>query len=325
MPPDPAYVAYRASAAVARALPSSVADATAPALGGAAPQAMGDRRVLVERNLQRAHGRALTDRELRRSVRATFTSYARYWAESFRLPDVGLAALDDGMDVEGYEHLERALRGGTGTLMALPHLGGWEWAAFWLTQVMRIPVTAVVEPLEPPELFDWFVEYRESLGMEIVPLGPSAGTAVSKAVKRGDIIALLCDRDIQGGGPEVEFFGERTTLPGGPATLALRTGAPILPTAIYFDGDRHLARVLPALDTARRGKLREDVARITQDLAHALEVLISAAPEQWHLMSPNWPSDPGWTVPSPSAAPTQGSSPSAAPTQGQDGPGIATT
>lgn len=294
MAPDPAYVAYRASSAVARALPSPVADAAARALGGAATQAMGDRRVLVERNLRRAHGRALSDRAMRRAVRATFTSYARYWAESFRLPDMSPAELDDGMDVEGYEHLERALRTGTGTLMALPHLGGWEWAAFWLTRVMGVPVTAVVEPLDPPELFEWFVEFRESLGMEIVPLGPKAGTAVSRAVKRGDIIALLCDRDIQGGGPEVEFFGERTTLPGGPATLALRTGAPILPTAIYFDGDRHLARVLPPLDTGRRGKLREDVARITQDLAHALEQLISWAPEQWHLMSPNWPSDPGW-------------------------------
>ena len=69
--------------------------------------------------------------------------------------------------------------------------------------------------------------------------------------------------------------GEQTTLPGGPATLAVRTGAPILPTAIYFDGptSRH-AVVLPPLDTERRGRLREDVARITQDLARALEDLI---------------------------------------------------
>jgi KDO2-lipid IV(A) lauroyltransferase len=90
----------------------------------------------------------------------------------------------------------------------------------------------------------------------------------------------------------VEFFGERTTLPGGPATLALRTGAPIVPTAIYFDGpsSRH-AVLLPALDTRRQGKLRDDVQRVTQDLATALEILIRKAPEQWHLLQPNWPSD----------------------------------
>jgi len=255
---------------------------------------MAERRALVERNLRRVLGPDLDGADLRRSVRATFTSYARYWAESFKLPGLSPAELDDGMDLEGFERLERALRGDTGTLMVLPHLGGWEWAAFWLTRVMGMEVTAVVEPLDPPELFEWFAEFRESLGMHVVPLGPKAGTEVSAAVRRGDIIALLCDRDLQGGGPEVEFFGERTTLPGGPATLALRTGAPILPTAIYFDGDRHLARVLPPLDTERRGKLRDDVVRITQDIAYALEELIRAAPDQWHLMQPNWPSDPGW-------------------------------
>jgi KDO2-lipid IV(A) lauroyltransferase len=102
----------------------------------------------------------------------------------------------------------------------------------------------------------------------------------------------LCDRDLAGTGPEVEFFGERTTLPGGPATLALRTGAALLPTAIYFDGP-HSRRslVLPPIDTTRQGKFRQDVQRVTQELAQALEVLIRRAPEQWHLLQPNWPSD----------------------------------
>jgi lauroyl/myristoyl acyltransferase len=106
------------------------------------------------------------------------------------------------------------------------------------------------------------------------------------------VLALLSDRDLPGTGPEVEFFGERTTLPGGPATLALRTGAPVVPTAIYFDGpDNRHAVLLPPLDTSRQGKLRDDVQRVTQDLATALEVLIRRAPEQWHLLQPNWPSD----------------------------------
>ncbi|MET0323866.1 MAG: lipid A biosynthesis acyltransferase, partial [Ilumatobacteraceae bacterium] len=92
------------------------------------------------------------------------------------------------------------------------------------------------------------------------------------------------------------FFGERTTLPAGPATLGLRAGAPILPVAVYFTRrvNGHHAIVRPPLDTERRGKLREDVARLTQDLAHELEYLIRRAPEQWHLFQPNWPSDPGY-------------------------------
>ena len=105
-----------------------------------------------------------------------------------------------------------------------------------------------------------------------------------RALKANDVVCLLCDRDIAGGGVEVEFFGERTTLPGGPATLALRTGAPLLP-------DRRLLRRRPATSassarpspSSAQGKLRDDVARITQDLAHELEVLIRRAPDQWHL------------------------------------------
>jgi KDO2-lipid IV(A) lauroyltransferase len=146
--------------------------------------------------------------------------------------------------------------------------------------------------VEPPELFEWFVDLRRSLGMTIVPLGADAGTAVLKTLKDNGLVALVCDRDISGAGVEVEFFGERTTLPSGPATLALRTGAPLLPTAVYFRGRRgHLAVVRPPLEIERVGRFRDDVTRVTQALAGELEALIRHAPEQWHLMQPNWPSD----------------------------------
>ncbi|MFK8022935.1 MAG: hypothetical protein AB8G26_03130, partial [Ilumatobacter sp.] len=101
----------------------------------------------------------------------------------------------------------------------------------------------------------------------------------------------------QGNGPEVEFFGERTTLPGGAATVSLRTGAPIFPTAVYFTDrvDAHLGWVRAPMRPQRESKrLRDDVNRITQDLAQELEILIRRAPSQWHLFQPNWPSDPGY-------------------------------
>lgn len=283
--------AYKAAATLARIAPNPVVAVGARGLGRVAMQLGGERRAQVERNLRRVDP-ALSDAALRQKVRETFESYARYYAESFRLPGTSAADLDAGFTHEGYEHLDAALAGGNGAIMAMPHLGGWEWSGFWLTQVKQFPVTAVVERLEPPALFEWFAGLRRSFGFEIVALGPEAGTATARALKANHTLALLCDRDLAGTGPEVEFFGERTTLPGGPATLALRTGAPILPTAIYFDGrDSRHAVVLPPLDTTRQGKLRADVQRVTQDLAHALEELIRRAPEQWHLLQPNWPSD----------------------------------
>lgn len=287
---EPVVVAYRAGSAVARALPSPCVRGAGEIAGRVAGQVLRSRRSQIARNLRRADPR-LQGRSLDQAVDAAFVSYARYWVESFRLPDLSPETIDAGFSFEGYGHVADALERGSGAIIALPHLGGWEWAAFWLTLIEEVGVTAVVEALDPPELFEWFVDFRRSLGMNVVGLGPDAGSATVRALRDNQVLCLLSDRDIVGTGVPVEFFGEATTLPAGPATLALRTGAPLLPTAIYFDGAGHRAVVRPPLAVERRGRLRDDVGRITQDLAHHLEELIRAAPDQWHLMSPNWPSD----------------------------------
>lgn len=287
----PVYETYRVGAAVAERLPMRTV-VPAERLGALLGRIEGPRRRQVIRNLRRIHGPDFDGPELEAAIRRTFGYYTRYWVESFKLPGVSKTKVDVGFSVEGLEHLLRALDGDKGPLMVIPHLGGWEWAAYWVTEILGHPITAVVEPVEPPELFEWFAGYRRSLGMEVVPLGPEVAGTVARAIKDRHVICLLTDRDITGTGVEVEFFGERTTLPSGPATLALRTGAPLLPIAIYF---RHPigvhALVRPPVPAERRGRLRDDVVRITGDLARELEWLIGRAPEQWHVMQPNWPSD----------------------------------
>jgi KDO2-lipid IV(A) lauroyltransferase len=272
-------------------MPTPVADGLARVAGYASAHTSPARRAQVERNLRRVYGPDFGGRELQRSVDKTFESYARYWAESFRLPGTSLAALDAGMEHEGIEHLDAALAEGRGAVLAIPHLGGWEWAGFWEAAVRKHPLTVVVEILNPPELFEWFAELRRSFGMNVVALGPEAAGAVARALKANHVVCLLCDRDIAGGGIEVDFFGERTRLPAGPATLALRMKAPLIPTAAYFRGRGHLGVCRPPIPAERQGSLREDVTRVTQLVANELESLIRAEPEQWHLMQPNWPSD----------------------------------
>ena len=201
------------------------------------------------------------------------------------------STIDRRFRVEGYEPLRRALEGGRGAIVTLPHVGGFEYAAAWIARRGH-PPTVVVEPVEPPELLAWFTSVREALGMEVVPLGPNAATRMLAALADNRVICLLADRDINGEGVEVEFFGETTTMPAGPAVLALRTGAPILPVAVYFErGGMHRGVIEPPVPATREGRLREDVARVTQEIAHRFEGLIRRAPEQWHVMQPNWPSD----------------------------------
>jgi KDO2-lipid IV(A) lauroyltransferase len=288
---EPVSAAYKVGSAFVRTMPRGVSSATVALASTVAMEVSPERRLLVERNLRRAYGPDYGGEALRRSVLETFRSYGRYWIDSFRLPDLSVDEIDAGFAYQGVGHILDARARGIGPILVLPHLGGWEWAGFWLTQVLRVPVTVVVEAIEPPELFDFFASFRRRLGMNIVALGPQAGAEVLRAIKARHVVCLLSDRDIQGDGIEVEFFGESTTLPAGPATLAARTGAPLLPAAVYFKDRGHEAVVGPPVSMERQGRFRDDIARITQDLAQHLERLIRAAPEQWHLQQPNWPSD----------------------------------
>jgi phosphatidylinositol dimannoside acyltransferase len=283
------YLAYRAGAELARIVPAAFAEPAARVVGRAIALGMPSRRRQVERNLGRATAGELRGPALRKAVGETFDSYTRYWLELFRLPNESHGELE--MEVTGRKHLANAMEAGSGAVLALPHIGGWEFAGAWAAG-QGWPPTVVVEPVEPPELFDWFAATRRALGMTVIELGPEAGQIVLRALRHNRIVCLLCDRDLTGDGVEVEFFGETTTLPGGPATLALRTGAPLLPAAVYFRArGGHHAVVQRSIPTHREGRLRDDVARVTQALARRFEELIRAAPEQWHLMQPNWPSD----------------------------------
>jgi KDO2-lipid IV(A) lauroyltransferase len=285
------YYAYRVAGAVAQALPASVASRLARGVGRTIASVVRTRRRMITRHLERVHGGALDENALRREVRRAFESYARYWMEVFRLGTYSPAYIRSHMTDEGMEHVDQALADGNGVIIAITHLGNWDFGGAWLA-MRGTPLLAVAEDLEPPELFEWFARVRRQVGIDIVRLGPDAGTAVLRTLKANQIALLMCDRDVAGGGVDIELFGERTTLPGGPATLALRTGAPLLPAAVYFEGETgHHALVRPPVSLERRGRMRDDVARVTQALAREIEFLVRKAPEQWHIFQPNWPSD----------------------------------
>jgi KDO2-lipid IV(A) lauroyltransferase len=105
---------------------------------------------------------------------------------------MGPADLDAGIVVEGLEHLDAGLAAGNGVIMALPHLGGWDFGGAWLA-TRGYPVTVVVEPLDPPELFEWFAEFRQRSGS---PSSRSARRREDRAAgaARNEVVGLLCDR-----------------------------------------------------------------------------------------------------------------------------------
>lgn len=283
---------YTTLARVLAALPEPVAMGVGGAVGDVLFTVRGEQRRMVSDNLRRVLDAAVTDQDIiDQWARRSFRAYARYWVEGARLGRTSATEVEQRTFVDGLGYLAEGLAAGNGVIMALPHVGSWEYGgAFLATQGM--PMTSVAERIEPPELFEFFVKQRAAMGLTIVPLDEFSGRSVIATLRRGGLVGLLSDRDVAGNGIEVEFFGEATTMPAGPATLALRTGARLVTGAVYSGpGPDHRAIVEPPLDTTRRGPLRQDVARLTQEIATRFEGLIRRAPEQWHVFQPLWLSD----------------------------------
>jgi phosphatidylinositol dimannoside acyltransferase len=290
-----AYYLYRGLFAVGRYAPRPVGRAMTRMAGEVSYRLMRSRRELMAAHQRRIAGGTLDGDELARRVRAAFLSYAYYWLDSARAPGASAAGLEANTSAQGLDHLDDAVAAGRGAILALPHLGTWDTGGAWLAST-GYPLTVVAELLRPRRLFEWFVTMRRRLGIDVVPLGPDAASAVARTLRRGGVVALVSDRDLVGNGAEVELFGERIRLPAGPATLAIRTGAALLPAAVYLTpGGGLRAVVRPPVPVERSGRgLRADVAGVTRLLAAEMEELIRAAPEQWHMFQPLWASDPGY-------------------------------
>jgi phosphatidylinositol dimannoside acyltransferase len=274
------------------ALPQPVALGVANVVGDVMFKVRHRHREMVIGNLRRVLDADDSDAVvLDRWARRSFRAYARYWVEGAQLGSTSPIEVEQRTLVQGLEHLVEGMAAGKGVIMALPHVGSWEYGgAFLATQDM--PMTSVAERIEPPELFEFFVEQRAAMGLTIVPLDTSSGSAIMSTLRRGGLVGLLSDRDLAGTGIDVEFFGEKTTMPAGPATLALRTGASLVTGAVYSGpGTDHRAIVEPPLDTTRHGSLRSDVTRLTQEIATRFEGLIRRAPDQWHVFQPLWSVD----------------------------------
>jgi lauroyl/myristoyl acyltransferase len=225
--------------------------------------------------------------ELDDLTRRAMRSYARYWQEAFCLPSMDVDEVCSRVDVTGIEYLDAALEEGNGAVLALPHTGNWDVAGVWLVAHFG-NFTTVVERLQPESLYERFVAYRESLGFEVVPADGSVSfRALLRRLRENKVVCLVGDRDLNGSGVPVTFFGERARFPAGPARLALSTGAALLPVGSWFTDGGWGIRVHPRI----RVSSREEIPAATQALADIFAGDIAAHPTDWHMLQPFWLTD----------------------------------
>ena len=245
----------------------------------------------LEANLARALGN--TDPTAVREVsREGMRSYLRYWCDAFRLPDWTMDRIVSRVRVVGEDNMRAPLAQGRGVVVALPHMANWDHAGAWAC-LTGAPVSTVVERLRPEELYERFVAYREGLGMEILPLTGGRDdlfTTLAARLREPRLVPLLADRDLSRRGIDVRLLGDATRMPAGPAALAVRTGAALVPTSLWYEGVEPEHRVVirfhdeVAPPTRLRGAGR--VAALTQAVADELGPAIAAHPQDWHMLQP---------------------------------------
>ena len=284
---------YRVASRLARTLPEPVTEVVASFAGRAMGRFSSAQREMAGRHQQRLAAGMLSPSVLDGRVDQVFRSYGRYWVDMMRTNGASTEEVEAGIRAPHASIVDRALEAGNGAIMAMPHIGAWDYGGTWVAH--RWGLTTVAERVEPPELFEWFTEQRRRNRMHVVALDdPSAGSELIATLRRNGVVGLLCDRDLVGGGIPVTFFGEQTTMPAGPATLSLRTGAAIIPNVVY-QRDGYVEGVIKdPIQFERSGKLRADIAALTQLVANELESMIALEPTQWHVLQPVWPSDPGY-------------------------------
>ncbi|HEY5890085.1 MAG TPA: phosphatidylinositol mannoside acyltransferase [Acidimicrobiia bacterium] len=284
-----AYLALRLGVGAVGLLPASWARSLGCFGGQIWHRFASGRRIMAERHMARVLG---SDADAVAAGKEVMVSYGRYWAEALWARARRVPGMMERTTVIGLDYLTAARDAGNGAIFALPHLGNWE-AAAPIAVNEHMPVVAVAENLVNTRITDWFTSMRGEFGIEIVLATGSTEVmrSLERAIGENKAIALLSDRDLKGRGVEVEFFGEVTTMPPGPATLAIRTGAPLHPIGCYFDGPGYRIVVHEQIPVPDGDSRIEIVQAMTQTLARKLEQIINEAPEQWHLVQPNWPSD----------------------------------
>jgi phosphatidylinositol dimannoside acyltransferase len=244
-------------------------------------------RATVAANQAQVLGRPIEDTLVQASTREAFALYGRYWFDTFNVLGWTDEQVVDAFRFEGIEHVEKGLADGKGVVIALPHTGNWDVGGRAMG-IRVAPVVAVAEHLKPDRLFELFLEHRRRLRIDVVDLASDhVGRQLTQRLEQNRIVALVADRDLSGGGVEVEMFGRTRRMPAGPALLALSAGAPLISGPTYTTREGWV-EVLTPVSIEPTGRRKEDVIALTQALATAFERAIAAAPPDWHMFQPAW-------------------------------------
>jgi phosphatidylinositol dimannoside acyltransferase len=279
------YAAYRAGEWIVNALPRRLVLAVAAAAGNVAYDLAPEKRQLVCENLSRPMSLPPDHPKVRSAARRAFRAYAKYLADMMRLPSVTPHVAVQLVQIENVEILEEARRHGGGVIVCTVHVGGMDLLGPAL-HIAGETFHVVADDTTYGRLYDHLAAIRARHGVTLI--GWRALRGVFRVLREGGTIALFCDGGYRPGDVPVEFCGEATTFPVGPATLAARSGSPLVPVACKRTADdRFYAAGMPLI--AVDGADPASIQRATQRLADDLTAVIRSDPGQWYMFRRVWP------------------------------------
>jgi KDO2-lipid IV(A) lauroyltransferase len=231
-------------------------------------------------NYAAALDRDPSDPEVARVARRAFQNYGRMLLDFLLMGSLTKEELIRRTDVDGIEHLDHALARGRGVLMALPHMGSWDNTGSY-GGALGYPIMAVTGRF-PGSLNDAVVQTRQRYGLAVLEVGRPAVREIIHSLNANGMVGLVCDQE-EGPGVQVSFFGRSATVPSGPAAIALKTGAALMPAYQYMTATgRHHIHLEAAL-TQIEGETKES---LMQRIVHHFEAFIRERPDQWFAFRP---------------------------------------
>lgn len=281
------YWVIRLCGFLAAVLPMWVSYAIGQGLGLLVYFAWGALRNRTIANMRRVLGEGTEEEPLRRTARAAVLNYFKYLVEFLRFPSLAGEDIERLIDSSGWENVDRALQGGKGAIFISVHLGNWDIAGAMIAQ-QGYPTNIVVESFKPERLNRLIQHHRLEKGIKIIPLEGGARQML-RALRQNEVLCLLIDRPVGSAGVVVEFCGGFIRIPAGAATLALKTGAKLLPGYLVRRPDNtFVGTIAPPIEPVSTGDGVRDVQVITQKMMKALETWVKQYPEQWHMFRPMW-------------------------------------
>jgi phosphatidylinositol dimannoside acyltransferase len=288
---DLTYYAYATGWSMVRRMPERAAYGMFDRIADGLWRKRGGGVLQLERNLARVTGLEPGSSGMRALSRDGMRSYMRYWCDTFRLPAWSREEAAASFRMADAEALRASIRSGRGVVCPLPHMGNWDHAGVWASLDVA-PVMSVAERLKPVQLYDAFVDYRRGLGMDILGLGESGVyEGLVERLNGGGLVCLLGDRDLTAKGVTVDFFGEKTRFPAGPAALAIDTGAALHPVILYRKDGYNSGNIVPEIPIPSEGTRKEKIEAVTQAIADVFAAGIAEHPEDWHMLQKLWLAD----------------------------------